>query len=72
MVFFEEGSSNKNIHEALRAAERVRKVLREEKAEKVASRAPPAEQTGDTDSDSAPTISQRRIDRRSFSSGRAE
>jgi hypothetical protein len=39
MLFFENGSPNKDIHDALRAAERVRKALREEEAEKIANHA---------------------------------
>jgi hypothetical protein len=71
MVFFEDGSPNKNIHEALREAARVRKALRQEEAEKTPSRSVvPAEQTDDgTDQDSA--ISRRHVGRRSFSTGRA-
>lgn len=68
MLFFEDGSPNKDIHDALRDAERVRKALRAEEAEKVTARAPEAEQAAD--GDSAPTFS-RRMDRRSFSTGRS-
>lgn len=65
MVFFEDGSPNKNIHEALREAARVRKALRQEEADKTASRSVvPAEQPDDG-TDQPPVISRRRIDRRS-------
>jgi hypothetical protein len=45
----------------------VRKALREEEAEKIANPADRVEQTDDTNTDRMATISQRRIDRRSFS-----
>ncbi len=71
MVFFEDGSPNKDTHEALREAAVVRKKLREEEAEKIASRSvAPAEQTDDG-TDQPPVSSGRRIDRRSFSTGRS-
>jgi hypothetical protein len=71
MVFFEDGSPNKDIHEALREAERVRKRLKEEEIEYVANRAAAAsvEQADDADP-AAPSISRRRIERRSLSVGR--
>ena len=70
MVFFEDGSPNKDIHEALREAARVRKALRQEEAEKIVGRSVvPAEQTDDG-TDQPPAVSRRRIDRRSFSTGR--
>ena len=78
MVFFEDGSPNKDIHEALREAQRVRKTLREEEIEKAASRATRVEQPDGTDtepSDGADTvrsISRRQIDRRAPSAGRAK
>src|SRR3989440_11775096 len=67
MVFFEEGSPSKDIHNALREAERVRKVLREEQFEKIAHPAASAEPGG-----AAPVlgISRRGIDRRSPSGRR--
>ncbi len=72
MVFFEDGSPDKSVHEVLREAARVRKALREEEAEKIANRSVvPAEQTDD-DSDQRPVISRRHVDRRSFSAGRAK
>lgn len=72
MIFFEDGSPNKDVHEALREAARMRKALRQEEAEKIVSRSVvPAEQTDDG-TDEAPAISRRRIDRRSFSTGRAK
>jgi hypothetical protein len=71
MIFFEDGSPNKDIHEALREAARVRKALRQEEAEKIASGSvAPAEQTDDG-TDQPTVISRRRLDRRSFSAGRA-
>ena len=71
MVFFEDGSPNKNIHEALREAARVRKALRQEEAEKIASHSVvPAEQTDDG-TDQASAVSSRHVGRRSFSTGRA-
>ena len=69
MVFFEDGSPNKDIHDALREAERVRKVLREEEAEKINARAAVAEQANGPDV--VPAIERRQIDRRSFSAGRS-
>jgi hypothetical protein len=72
MIFFEDGSPNKDIHEALREAARVRKALRQEEAEKTTSRpVVPAEQTDDG-ADHVPVISRHRIDRRSFSTGRQD
>jgi predicted nucleic acid-binding Zn-ribbon protein len=68
MVFFEDGSPNNDIQEALREAERVRKALREEEAENVAARSVVAEETADADA--APARSWRRIDRRSRPAGR--
>jgi hypothetical protein len=71
MVFFEDGSPNKNIHDALREAARVRKALRQEEAEKIVSRSvAPAAQTDDG-TDQPPVMSRRRLDRRSFSAGRS-
>ena len=69
MIFFEEGSPNKDIHEALRDAERVRKALRVEEAEKVVIHMTEVEEApgeGPT-----PTVARRRMDRRSFSAGRS-
>jgi hypothetical protein len=72
MVFFEDGSPNKNIQEALREAARVRKTLRQEEAEKIASHSVvPAGQTDDG-TDQTPVISRRHVDRRSFSTGRQD
>jgi hypothetical protein len=71
MVFFEDGSPNKNIHEALREAARVRKALRQEEAEKIPSHSvAPAGQTDDG-ADQAFAASPRHVGRRSFSTGRA-
>jgi hypothetical protein len=69
MVFFEDGSPNKDVHEALREAQRVRKILRDEEVEKAAGRATPAEQT--EGADAVPAISRRQMDRRVSSAGRA-
>jgi len=70
MVFFEDGSPNKDVHEALREASRVRKALRQEEVEKIDSRSvAPAEHTDDG-TDQPPVVSRRRLDRRSFSAGR--
>ena len=69
MLFFENGSPNKDIHDALRAAERVRKALREEEAAKIANHAASAEQTDGTERVSA--FARRGIDRRVHSAGRA-
>ena len=72
MIFFEDGSPNKDIHEALREAARVRKAVRQEDAEKTASRSVvPAEQTDDG-TDQTPVISRRHMDRRSFTTGRQD
>ena len=77
MLFFEDGSPNKDVHEALREAQRVRKILREEEIEKVASRMTRVEQPGGADAeqlddaDTVPAISRRQMDRRAPSAGRA-
>ena len=71
MIFFEEGSPNRDIHDAMREAERVRKELREEEAEKILSRATVVEQSDGDDPDGAPMISRRQIERRSYSRGRS-
>jgi hypothetical protein len=70
MVFFEDGSPNKDVHEALREAQRVRKILREEETEKVAIRATRVEQPDGADI--VPAIPRRQIDRRGSSAGRAK
>ncbi len=67
MVFFIEGSPNKDVQAALREAERVRKLLRQEEYEKVVNRAAAAataaaESDGE-DGEAAPSIS-RRVERR--------
>jgi hypothetical protein len=67
MVFFEDGSPNKDVHEALREAQRVRKILRDEEVE-AASRTTRAEQTDGADA--VPAISRRQMDRRASSAGR--
>ena len=68
MVFFEDGSPNKDIHQALCDAERVRKAIREAETVKAASRAQSAEQTDGGDKLSA--FARRGISRRSVSPGR--
>jgi predicted nucleic acid-binding Zn-ribbon protein len=76
MLFFEDGSPNRDVHEALREAQRVRKILREEEFEKVASRVTRVEQPDGADAeqpdgpDAVPSISRRKIDRRAPSAGR--
>jgi hypothetical protein len=78
MVFFEDGSPNKDVHEALREAQRVRKALREEEIEKAASRQTRVEQADGADAeqldgaDTVPAISRRQIDRRASSTGRTK
>jgi predicted nucleic acid-binding Zn-ribbon protein len=68
LVFFLEGSPNKDVQQALREAERVRKLLREEEHEKILARAASAAQ--DVDGEPAPALS-RRMERRSPSAGRS-
>jgi hypothetical protein len=68
-MFFEDGSPNKDIHDALREAQRVRKQLREEEDERIASR-PAAEQQTDGPDDPAPAT-WRRMERRRTSRGRS-
>jgi hypothetical protein len=75
MLFFEDGSPNKDVHEALREAQRVRKILRDEetgKAARPARRAEPSEDptAEQPDGEPAPSIARRQIDRRAPSSGR--
>lgn len=72
VLFFEEGSSNKNIQQALREADRMRKALRKEEMEKAASRAAAAavEQTGEDETGIAPTRFGRRVERRGPAAGR--
>ena len=68
MVFFLDGSPNKDIHDALREAERVRKAIREEEADRIVR---PAASAADTDdAEVAPALS-RRVDRRARPAGRA-
>ena len=69
MVFFLDGSSNKDTDAALREAERVRKLLRQEESEKIETRAASAEQTDDGDGESAPA--RRGTNHRSLSTSRA-
>jgi hypothetical protein len=72
MVFFIEGSPNKDVQAALREAERVRKLLRQEEFEKVMSRSAAAAEAADHDGEegeAAPTVS-RRVERRAPTAGR--
>ena len=68
MVFFLDGSPNKDIDAALRDAERVRKLLRQEEDEKILS--PAASAADIDDAEGAPALSPR-ADRRGRSVGRA-
>ena len=67
MVFFLDGSSNKDTDAALREAERVRKLLRQEESDKIESRAESAEQT---DGDGEAVLARRGTNHRSLSTGR--
>jgi predicted nucleic acid-binding Zn-ribbon protein len=69
MVFFLDGSSNKDTDAALREAERVRKLLRQEESDKIETRAESAEQTDDGDGENA--LARRATNHRSLSTGRA-
>ena len=69
MIFFEDGSPNKDIHDALRDAERVRKALRAEEAERTAARVAEGERAADADA--SPSIARRRMDRRSSPASRS-
>jgi hypothetical protein len=69
MVFFLDGSSNKDTDAALREAERVRKLLRQEETEKIESRAESAGQSDGGDEESA--LARRGTNHRSLSIGRA-
>jgi hypothetical protein len=64
LVFFEEGTPNKDIQEALREAERVRKALRAEEAEKIASRPVASAEQADDGIDQPPAMPRGRPDRR--------
>ena len=69
VIFFEDGSPNRDVHDALLEAERVRKLLRHEEEEKVVSPAANAAETEGTEMAPAPSSS--RVDRRERSAGRA-
>jgi hypothetical protein len=70
MLFFEEGSPNKDIHDALRRAEGMRKAIRQREDEQFASRAADSEQaTGDAEEVSG--SGRRGPDRRTPSAGRS-
>src|SRR5581483_9630059 len=74
MVFFIEGSPNKDVQAAMREAERVRKLLREEEYEKIVARqnaavaeaAAAASQEGEDGPETAPSGSRRRLERRTI------
>ena len=68
MVFFLDGSPNKDIHDALREAERVRKLLRQEEDNKVVHSAASA---AEIDGAEAASPVSRRVERRGRSAGRA-
>jgi hypothetical protein len=68
MLFFEDGSPNKDIHDALRRAERMRKTLRQREDEEFASRAAVAEPAGNAEDVSA--SGGRGVDRRARPAGR--
>ena len=78
MVFFFDQSPNKDIQDALRDAERVRKALREEEAEQYAERVAAAAAAahvehaeGAEGSEETPALTWRRVDRRSRPGGRS-
>jgi predicted nucleic acid-binding Zn-ribbon protein len=72
MVFFMEGSPNKDIAAALREAERVRKALRQEAAEKLSARPAARPEPHDEETEPAPSLPSRRIERRARPGGRSE
>lgn len=67
MVFFIEGSPNKDVQAALREAECVRKLLRQEEYEKMLERSAAAAVAAESDGDDAEAgaSGSRRIERRS-------
>ena len=67
MLFFIDGSPNKDIHDALRQAERVRKLLRDAEDQKALR---PAVSVSEGEESEAPAVS-RRMDRRVRGVGRA-
>ena len=74
MLFFEDGAPIKDIHDALRAAERARKVLRQHEEDEYAARMAAAAQaaTAQTeDVEDVTTFARRGFDRRGPSSGRS-
>jgi len=71
MLFFEEGSPVKDIQNALRAAERARKVLRHLEEEEFAARQAAATQQAEAaEAEKATTYAGRRFDRRAAPTGR--
>ena len=70
MVFFIEGSPNKDVQEALRDAERVRKALREVEYEQAAARVAASAAKQSEDGEPIPITARRRMDRRSSPAGR--
>lgn len=67
MLFFEDGSPNKDISDALREAERVRKAIRQREDEEAASRQAAARQADGAEKLSP--FARRGMDRRSLSVG---
>jgi hypothetical protein len=72
MVFFIEGSPNKNVADALREAERVRKLLRQEEDEKALARMAQAAEAAEDAVDGPVAGMSRRMERRRRAAGRAE
>lgn len=71
MLFFEEGTPNKDVQLALREAERVRKLVRRQQDEaSVAQQQVQPAVESDADTDAAPVAAGRRFERRVFRSGR--
>jgi predicted nucleic acid-binding Zn-ribbon protein len=72
MVFFIEGSPNKDVADAMREAERVRKLLRQEEDEKALARAASVAEARDSDDgQAAPAGMSRRMERRVRPGGRS-
>jgi hypothetical protein len=71
MLFFEEGSPNKDIHEALRKAELMRKAIRQRQDEEHASRVAESQPADDTEEVRTSASPRRGVDRRTYSSGRS-
>jgi hypothetical protein len=74
MLFFEDGSPIKDIHDALRAAERARKVLRQHEEEEFAARAAASAQAAKAQTEDVEDVTpftRRGFDRRGPSAGRS-